>query len=798
MANHSDGEVIITVVVDDSEVESDLERTRQRTEQSVRRTAESTEEMEETHEQNRRRMREETTEHNQEQNEEQERDNEESYERRENSAKKHVDTLKGIASGTAKAIGAGMIATGAAVTGIGVAAVNSANDLQKAMNQFSATTGISKEQTEEYKKIMEEVYANNYGESFEDIANAMAEVQKQMTYLDETELKNVTESAFTLRDVFGYEVPESVRAANSMVDNFGISADEAFNLIAQGAQYGLDYSGELLDSINEYAPQFKKLGLDAEDMFQVFASGTNAGAFNLDKIGDAVKEFSIRVIDGSDSTIDGFKRIGLNADEMIKKFSAGGDTAKQAFNQTVEALASLEDPLEQNIAGVDLFGTMWEDLGADVVTSLAETNDGIDKTYDSMEELQKVKYDDLGAVFEGLKRAVEVLIIPLGEQLIPLLSQLIQDVMPLIEENLSPIIEMIGGFSEQLIPVVQEMLPLLMEALETLVPSFLQIVQDVLPVLLKLISDIAPLLADIISAILPVIVELFQAILPPLMKIISAALPPLLDLISAILPIFQTVIDLLMPIIDLFIGLLAPIINLINGALVPLVNALSPIVKLISSLLIPILNMLIGVFEGVFGGIVNIISDRISTITNILNGIIDFIKNVFTGNWKGAWEALVNIFGSIIDGISNIFKAPINFIIDGINGFIGGLNKIKIPDWVPAVGGKGINIPKIPRLKVGMDYVPSDYFPAFLDYGERVLTQQENSKFNILGGIEGMERALNNECAIMNHSEYDNQDINVNIGGDIYTTVELDHKIVGKSIAPIVGSELAYSGKGRR
>ncbi len=798
MANHSDGEVIITVVVDDSEVESDLERTRQRTEQSVRRTAESTEEMEETHEQNRRRMREETTEHNQEQNEEQERDNEESYERRENSAKKHVDTLKGIASGTAKAIGAGMIATGAAVTGIGVAAVNSANDLQKAMNQFSATTGISKEQTEEYKKIMEEVYANNYGESFEDIANAMAEVQKQMTYLDETELKNVTESAFTLRDVFGYEVPESVRAANSMVDNFGISADEAFNLIAQGAQYGLDYSGELLDSINEYAPQFKKLGLDAEDMFQVFASGTNAGAFNLDKIGDAVKEFSIRVIDGSDSTIDGFKRIGLNADEMIKKLSAGGYTAQQAFNQTVEAVASLEDPLEQNIAGVDLFGTMWEDLGADVVTSLAETNDGIDKTYDSMEELQKVKYDDLGAVFEGLKRAVEVLIIPLGEQLIPLLSQLIQDVMPLIEENLSPIIEMIGGFSEQLIPVVQEMLPLLMEALETLVPSFLQIVQDVLPVLLKLISDIAPLLADIISAILPVIVELFQAILPPLMKIISAALPPLLDLISAILPIFQTVIDLLMPIIDLFIGLLAPIINLINGALVPLVNALSPIVKLISSLLIPILNMLIGVFEGVFGGIVNIISDRISTITNILNGIIDFIKNVFTGNWKGAWEALVNIFGSIIDGISNIFKAPINFIIDGINGFIGGLNKIKIPDWVPAVGGKGINIPKIPRLKVGMDYVPSDYFPAFLDYGERVLTQQENSKFNILGGIEGMERALNNECAIMNHSEYDNQDINVNIGGDIYTTVELDHKIVGKSIAPIVGSELAYSGKGRR
>lgn len=797
MANNADGEVVYRIVSDDSELESGLDRARQRAEQSARRTAEATEETEETHEQNRRRMREETTEHNEEQNEEQEHSNEESYERRESSARKHTDTLKDIASGTAKAIGAGMLAAGAAVTGIGVAAVNSANDMQKAMNQFSASTGISKEQTEEYKKIMEEIYANNYGESFEDIADAMAEVQKQMTYLDETELKNVTESAFTLRDTFGYEVTESVRAANSMVDSFGVSADEAFNLIAQGAQYGLDYSDELLDSINEYAPQFKKLGLDAEDMFQVFASGTNAGAFNLDKIGDAVKEFSIRVIDGSDSTIDGFQRIGLNADEMIEKFSAGGDTAKQAFNETVEALASVKDPLEQNIAGVDLFGTMWEDLGADVVTNLADVNDGIDKTYDSMGELQKVKYDDLSSVFEGLKRAVEVLIIPLGEQLIPLLSKLIQDVLPLIEENLPPIIEMIGGFAEQLMPIVQDILPVLMGALEALIPSFMQVVQELLPSILQLISDIAPLLADLISAVLPILVELFESLLPPLMDIISAALPPLLDLIKALLPIFQSVIELLMPIIDLFIELLDPIINLISSALIPLVNALSPIINVISSLLIPILNVLMGVFDGVFSGIVNIISDKISVVTNILNGIIDFIKSVFTGNWKGAWDAVVNIFGSIIEGIGNMFKVPLNFVIDGINGFIGGLNKIQIPDWVPAVGGKGINIPKIPRLKVGMDYVPSDYFPAFLDYGERVLTQEENTKFNALGGLEGIERALNNECAMMS-SEYSSQNVDVDIGGNIYTTVEIDGKVLGKTIAPIVGTELAYSGKGHR
>ena len=112
-----------------------------------------------------------------------------------------------------------------------------------------------------------------------------------------------------------------------------------------------------------------KVGLDADDMFKVFQKGAESGAFNLDKVGDAVKEFSIRAIDGSDTTIDGFKRIGLNADEMAAKFSAGGDTAKQAFQETIAALASMEDPLEQNTAGVDLFGTMWEDLGPEAVTA---------------------------------------------------------------------------------------------------------------------------------------------------------------------------------------------------------------------------------------------------------------------------------------------------------------------------------------------------------------------------------------------------------------------------------------------
>lgn len=97
---------------------------------------------------------------------------------------------------------------------------------------------------------------------------------------------------------------------------------------------------------------------------------------------------------------------------------------------------------------------------------------------------------------------------------------------------------------------------------------------------------------------------------------------------------------------------------------------------------------------------------------------------------SGAWENIKNIFGNIVSGLGNMFKSPINFIINGINSFIRGINKIKIPDWVPGIGGKGLNIREIPRLKVGIDYVPEDYYPAFLDKGERVLTKEQNAEYN--------------------------------------------------------------------
>lgn len=637
---------------------------------------------------------------------------------------------KGLSGTGAMAIG-----FGTAFAGVGAAGIKVADDLKGAMNDFAAATGLGASETERYQGILEEVYANNYGESFEEIAGALSVIREQIGPVvdswDDTKIQEFTESAFALQDTFGFDIAESVRTVNTLMDQFGVDGQHAFNLIAAGAQNGLDYSGEMLDSINEYSVHFEKLGMDADDMFAVFQKGADSGAFNLDKIGDAIKEMSIRVVDGSDTTAEGFELIGLNADEMAAKFAAGGDSAKEAFDETMEALASLEDPLEQNQAGVDLFGTMWEDLGADAVTALAEMEEGAYAVGDELEQLKDIKYDDLGSMFESLSRAVELLLVPLGEALMPLVLTLVETVLPLINELLSPLLELVSAFIEPILMVISEALQPLMEVFTVLM-----------------------------NEVLNPLVELLQAVLLPVFEAV-------MTLISGV------VSDSIGVVIDVFEGLIGFITDVFTGDW----EGAWEHVKSIFKRLIPGID------------------DVIEGIKKAFNGVIKFVKGVFTGDWESAWEGIKDIFGGVWEAMKGLFKSPINWIIDKLNSFIGGINKIKIPDWVPLVGGKGINIPKIPKLKVGLDYVPYDDFPALLHAGEMVLTKEDSNLLRSFGGIKGIEEYLS----------YSGRQSDISAGVQIasgrrgneattyvfQSTLELDAKEVARATSKYTDDELA-------
>ena len=336
---------------------------------------------------------------------------------------------------------------------------------QEATNQVAASTGAAGKELENLRGAMERVYADNFGEDVADVADAVALVDRNLANLDQEGLTKATEGALALRDAFEYEVEESTRAAEAIRKNFGTSVGDAFSLIAAGAQNGLDYSGELIDTINEYSSQFSKLGFTADGMFNLLQSGADSTAWNLDKVGDAIKEFSIRAIDGSDTTVSAFEDLGYNAEKIMATFAAGGEGANTAFFEVLNTLMDVDDQVKRDALGVSLFGTMWEDLGVEAMQAMADASSAAYDTQGALEQINQVKYNDLDSALQGIRRQMEVDLLPAADAV----YQSLMDSMPEITAamgEMSPVIaEIAEDFADWAGGAVSEGLPVLVDGI---------------------------------------------------------------------------------------------------------------------------------------------------------------------------------------------------------------------------------------------------------------------------------------------------------------------------------------------
>lgn len=417
--------------------------------------------------------------------------------------KKEMDDVKSSADNLKSAVGDALkeaTATATAIGGAVTGAIVSANGEQKALNSLQAQAGLTAEEMTKYKSVLEDVYKGNFGESQEEVANVLALIKQTTNETNPSKLKDMTENLFTLRDAYDYDFVETLRAANMLMEQFGVTGDEAFNLIAQGSQKGLNKNGDLLDTINEYSVHYKQLGYDANEFFNSLENGSKAGTFSIDKLGDAMKEFGIRSKDTASSTQEGFALLGYGAkasaediqkakDEVAKleknlyyakeeqkgfnsstseltkqknadkiaeysealktakeklsslesagkgakgsiedlqaRFAKGGDSAKSATAEVLKALFEMDDKVKQNQAGVDLFGTMWEDLGINGVKALMKVNGSADKAKNTMKKIKDIKYDDVEADWASLGRTVQTDVInPIGKSLFPEVKKL--------------------------------------------------------------------------------------------------------------------------------------------------------------------------------------------------------------------------------------------------------------------------------------------------------------------------------------------------------------------------------------
>lgn len=631
-------------------------------------------------------------------------------------ANKQLATIQKAANKVSTVMTAGLAAMG---TGA-IAATKYLTDLggewQTATNQVAAATGAAGAELENLRDVMENVYADNFGEDVADVADAVALVNRNMANLDQNGLTAATEGALALRDAFEYDVEESTRAAEAIRKNFGASAEDAFGLIAAGAQNGLDYSGELIDTINEYSSQFAKLGFDADGMFNILQAGADGTAWNLDKVGDAIKEFSIRAIDGSDTTVEAFTSLGYNAEELMATFAAGGEGANDAFFDVLDTLMAVDDQVERDALGVALFGTQWEDLGVEAMEAMANASQAAYDTGDALEQINQVKYNDLDSAIQGIGRQIEVALLPAADAMYQSLMSNMPEISAAIEEVSPVVAEIAEDFADWAGGAISEGLPVLVDGIKDFADWAGKAYEKAKPFLNFLWEHKGTVLA--IAAGLRILGPAIGAVTTAMNAFKTAktfmALLRSSGKITQITGAFQKFGSVLMGPLGVIIAIAAAIALLyknwdtVKAWLVNFGNTVNQIWTNFSNMVgnaITAIGQKFPLLGAYLQGWWESIQAAVDNVKAIFQNIIDFISNVFSGNWSAAWQNIVNIFGNLFGMIVNLAKAPINGVISAINWVLSKINSISvtIPDWVPGVGGKtlGFNIPTIPQLAEG-------------------------------------------------------------------------------------------------
>jgi phage-related minor tail protein len=667
-----------------------------------------------------------------------------------------------------------------------------ADDLKKSMNLLQAQTGASDAEMKQFKDSAMELYEANVGQSFEDIARSMSEVART-TGLSGEELKATTKNAIALRDTFEFDVRESADTANSLIKQFGITAEQAYNLMAQGAQQGANKNGDLLEVMSEYSVQFKALGFSAEQFTDILIDGANKGAFKIDAVGDAMKEFNIVSKDGSKTTATAFEGLGLNAEDMTKAFATGGETAQKAFTVVMQKLAAIEDPVKKNAIGVGLFRAKYEDLEQTAIKALGNIQSKTNQNADTLKKINDVKYDSIGEAFSAVWRKIQVnFFIPLGEKMIPAIEGLIKTMTeagPELKSTLGGAIDFLAGLFNGLVKSVEFVvkhfkifLPILAGVTAMIVSQFVigtlipmykawrasTVGMTVAQALLNKVVGMNPFvrLAMIIGVVITAIVLLimnWDSVVKFLAKtwkwisnIFSKSLKWLVDIVkkrfnlmkdsifgvwNAIKSAAKTIWDWITGFFQSKFGKIAALfMGPIGIGLMLIANW-----EKIKTRATEIWNGIISYFgsaierlKGVFGTIKSAVFSVFENVWTTIKSVFDKIGGIFTG-FK---ETVSKIF----DGLWDFLKSPINLIITGLNFFIKGYEKmlnnvisainsipdIQAPDWL---GGGEFGIPDL--KKVSLKEIPALAEGGTLTKAGTVLVGEQGPEFlNLPRGAE--------------------------------------------------------------
>lgn len=559
------------------------------------------------------------------------------------------------------AVVAGLGAAAKELYDFGKASIENASTFQSEMQNVATLLDGTEEQVQKrVSEMQQEIISvsNETGVATSELSDGMYQVVS--AFGDGTDSINILETAAKSASAGGATTTDAINLLSAVTKAYGDTSTDAVNKVSDLAfetvKLGQTTFPELAQNMGKVTSMSNTLGVSQEELFGVFAAGTGV-------VGDAAEvSTQLKAI---------YTKLQKPTEAMSDAMEAMGYSSAQAMIEgeglqgTLDAISDYAEKTGTNLSV--LFGSSE---AANLATALTgDLSDDLTKKTQAMAEATGMTDTAFGRQEQSIEK-VEEKIKNLGENF---KTQVGLSILPMVQN------------------LAEEALPMIASAIEVLTPILESVLGDALTQLTPLLEYLFPEIISLIEELAPIVGVILTNLLPPILSILKLIMPILIQAIHLVLPVINQLLTALMPIIT----------TLINGPLGELFNAILSLMNDAAGPLTAVIQFLAAMFTERLTGALNAVMPIVTAVINIFTNLINFVQNIFAGNWSAAWQNVVNIFRNIVSGIAAYIKMPINGIINAINSFIAGVNTIKIPDWVPGVGGKGFHISKIPLLAAG-------------------------------------------------------------------------------------------------
>lgn len=587
-------------------------------------------------------------------------------------------------------------AVGDKIQDIGTKAIDAYSETENAVTKVNAYFGETGQAAEESANVIKSVYSDGVGESMDSVADAVLMVKKNLGDLSETDLTNLTQQAITLDELYGIDMNETLRGVNSLMQQYGLTAQEAMDYIVVGTQNGLDKTNELGDNLSEYAGKFSQAGYSASEYFQLLDNGLKNGAYNLDKVNDAINEVTTRLVDGTiGESIGSFS---TKTQELFTSWQNGGATQKQVIDSIVADIGNCTNQQEAlNLAAL-AFGTMAEDGNLKFITSLTS----VGSTYDSVKGSAQGMFDATTTPMQQMEsntRKLQQALVPLGEKLAELANAILP---PLVS-----VITTIGGWFERLPGPVQNfviILGALLAAFTALTPviAAISVAMGALNVsMLPIIAVIAAVAAAIAGII--AIIQNWGAITQwfgELWNTICTGIGAMVDSLKAwfsnlwthlqsvwegICNVVQTAVMLLGSIIQGAIDIITLPFQMIwencKGIVSSVWEGIKSVVSSAIHAVSSTISSVMGAIKNVISTVWNAISSKVSSVLNAIKTTVSTIFNAVKSVASSVWNGIESVISSVVDGIKSKVSSVFNGVKSTVTSIFNGIKSTATSVW---------------------------------------------------------------------------------------------------------------------